>query len=239
MRDAGGEKDLSGDLTLDIEGVQAEDNRDADGTFRIILRTSRGDISCVFTPCEGQPGVALMVGGASGGFDGPAGGLYRDLATRLAAKGLSTLRVNYRQPGEFEECVLDVLGALSFLKGIGGAAVVLVGHSFGGAVVIKAGELSPAVAAVAALSSQRYGTSAVENLAPRPLLLVHGTADTILPPEASEDIFQRAKQPKRLTLLDGAGHGLMEVRDDLLEMLEMFIVAMAGSTDPGRNPRNN
>jgi alpha/beta superfamily hydrolase len=237
MQDAGGEKDLSGDLTLTIEGVQPE--RQPNGDFHITIRTSRGDISCIFTPCEGQPGVALLVGGAIGGFDGPANGVYKELAARLVEKGLSTLRVNYRQPGEFEECVMDVLGALSFLKGIGGGAVVLVGHSFGGAVVIKAGELSPAVAAVAALSSQRFGTSTVENLAPRPLLLVHGTADTILPPQASEDIYQRARQPKRLTLLEGAGHGLMEARDDLLEMLEMFIVAMAGSTDPERQSRNN
>jgi alpha-beta hydrolase superfamily lysophospholipase len=174
-----------------------------------------------------------------GGFDGPASGIYKELSTRLVEKGLSSLRLNYRQPGEFEECVMDVLGALSFVKGIGGGAVVLVGHSFGGAVVIKAGELSPAVAAVAALSSQRFGTSTVENLAPRPLLLVHGTADTVLPPQASEDIYDRARQPKRLTLLEGAGHGLMEARDDLLEMLEMFIVAMAGSSEPGRNSRNN
>jgi fermentation-respiration switch protein FrsA (DUF1100 family) len=105
--------------------------------------------------------------------------------------------------------------------------------------VIKAGELSPAVSAVAALSSQRFGTSTVENLAPRPLLLVHGTSDTILSHEASEDIYERAKQPKRLTLIEGAGHGLAEARDDLIEMLEMFIVAMAGQFDPGRNSRNN
>ncbi len=232
-----GASDLSGDLTLNIEEVKAD--REPDGSFRITLRTSRGDLQCLFTACEGQPGVALMIGGAMGGFDGPAGGVYKDLATRLPGKGVSVLRVNFRQPGEFEECVMDVLGGLSFVKGIGGGAVVLIGHSFGGAVVIKAGELSPAVAAVAALSSQRFGTSTVENLAPRPLLLVHGTADTILPPEASQDIYDRARQPKRLTLIEGAGHGLMEARDDLIEMLEMFILAMAGSSDPTRNSRNN
>jgi fermentation-respiration switch protein FrsA (DUF1100 family) len=134
---------------------------------------------------------------------------------------------------------MDVLGALSFVKGIGGGSVVLIGHSFGGAVVIKAGELSPAVAGVAALSSQRFGTSTVENLAPKPLLLVHGTADTTLPHEASEDIHERAKQPKKLVLLEGAGHGLREVRDELLEILEMFIIGMAGAAEPGRNARNN
>ncbi len=237
MAGAGGEDDISGDLTLNIEGIHPE--RDPDGTFRITMRTSRGDIACVFTACEGQPGVALFVGGAMGGFDGPAGGIYKELSSRLVEKGISTLRVNYRQPGEFEECVMDVLGALSFVKGMGGGKVVLIGHSFGGAVVIKAGELSPAVTAVAALSSQRFGTSTVENLAPRPLLLVHGTNDVVLPHEASEDIYERARQPKRLSLMEGAGHGLMEAHDELVEMLEMFIVAMAGSFDPGRSARNN
>ncbi len=225
-RNGDDEDDLSGDLTLSITNVEA--SREPDGSFRLVLQTTRGDIHCLFTPCEGEPGVVVFVGGAMGGFDGPSDGLYRRLAESLVPKGLSSLRVQYRQPGEFEECVLDVLGALSFVKGMGGGQVVLVGHSFGGAVVIKAGELSPAVAAVAALSSQRFGTSTVENLAPRPLLLVHGTGDSVLLPAASEDIYDRARQPKRLMLFEGAGHGLMECRDELTEVMETFAVAMAG-----------
>lgn len=39
-------------------------------------------------------------------------------------------------------------------------------------------------------------------------LLVHGTHDTILPHLASEEIFHRAKEPKELRLLAGAGHSL-------------------------------
>jgi pimeloyl-ACP methyl ester carboxylesterase len=222
--------DLTEDLTLAITGVDA--SRQPDGSFRILIQTSRGDIPCLFSPCEGEPGVALFVGGAMGGFEGPANGMYGRLASSLVSKGMSALRVHYRQPGQFEECVMDVLGALSFLKGIGGGQVVLVGHSFGGAVVIKAGELSPQVAAVAALSSQRYGTSTVENLAPRPLLLIHGKEDTVLLPAASEDIYERARQPKRLALIDGAGHGLSECADDLTEMMEMFLLAMAGPPRP-------
>ena len=128
----------------------------------------------------------IYVGGALGGFDGPAGGLYPKLAHELSRPGgMTGLRLHYRQPGEFEECVLDVLGGVSFLRGVGAQRVVLVGHSFGAAVVIKAGELSDAVAGVAALSPQLYGTRMVERLAPRPLLLVHGTADQILNAEAS------------------------------------------------------
>lgn len=221
-----GEGALSEDLTLEITGVEASLNEE--GVYEVTLATSRGPIRCLFTACEGQPGAVVFVGGALGGFEGPADGLYRELAERLVERGLSSLRIHYRQPGEFEECVLDVLGGLSFLKGIGGGKVALVGHSFGGAVVIKAGELSPNVVAVVGLSSQRYGTSTVENLAPRPLLLVHGLDDTVLLPQASEDIYSRAREPRHLALVPGAGHALRECRRDLLEMLEEFIVAMAG-----------
>jgi pimeloyl-ACP methyl ester carboxylesterase len=218
--------ETSDDLTLAITGIDAA--RQEDGSFRILIQTSRGDIPCLFNACEGEPGVAVFLGGAMGGFEGPANGMYRRLAESLVTKGMSALRVHYRQPGEFEECVLDVLGTLSFLKGIGAGQVVLVGHSFGGAVVIKAGELSPQVAGVAALSSQRYGTHTVENLAPRPLLLIHGAEDTVLLPAASEDIYARARQPKRLALIEGAGHALTECADDITEMLELFLLAFAG-----------
>ena len=117
---------------------------------------------------------------------------------------------------------------MSFLKGLGASRVALVGHSFGGAVVIKAGELSPIVSAVAALSSQRFGTSTVENLSPKPLLLVHGTGDTVLLPAASEDIYKRARDPKRLVLFEGASHSLIESEPDLSELLEEFLVGVIG-----------
>ena len=134
------------------------------------------------------------------------------------------MRLHYRKPGEFEECVLDVLGGVSFLRGVGAQRVVLVGHSFGAAVVIKAGELLDAVAGVAALSPQLYGTRTVERLAPRPLLLVHGTADQILDAEASRDIYARAQEPKRLELYDGAGHGLGSCAAELFELAKGWLL---------------
>ena len=59
--------------------------------------------------------------------------------------------------------------------------MVLVGHSFGGAVVITAGVLHEHVAGVVALAPQTYGARLAGQLAPRPLLVVHGKADTRLP----------------------------------------------------------
>ncbi len=185
--------------------------------------------------CEGEPGAVIYVGGALGGLDGPADGLYPKLAHELSRPGgMTGLRLNYRQPGDFEECVLDVLGGVSFLRGVGAQRVVLVGHSFGAAVVIKAGELSDAVAGVAALSPQLYGTRTVERLAPRRLLLVHGTADQILDAKASKDIYARAKEPKRLELYDGAGHGLGSCAKELFELTKSWLLETiaVGASEP-------
>ena len=46
----------------------------------------------------------------------------------------------------------------------------------------------------------------VAEVAPRPLLLMHGTADRIVPPRHSELLYDRAREPKRLWRADGADH---------------------------------
>jgi hypothetical protein len=131
------------------------------GVLDVLLRTSRGDISALLHPCEGGTAAVIWVGGAMGGLNGPAGGLYGDMAHELARVGISSLRLNYRVPNLLQECVLDVLAGVSFLKGIGARELVVAGHSFGGAVAIMAGTLHPMIKAVLAMSSQRYGTQNV------------------------------------------------------------------------------
>lgn len=217
------EDDLSGDLEIAIEGVAARERED--GALDVLLRTTRGEIAGILHPCEGESGAAIFVGGALGGLDGPARAVYARLAAEMQSQphGLSSLRLHYRQPGEFTECVLDVLAGISFLKGVGARRVALVGHSFGAAVVIKSGELSELVAGVAALSPQLYGTRTVERLSPRALLLVHGTADGVLDCAASKDIYERAREPKRLVLYDGAGHSLASCADELFELLREWL----------------
>ena len=223
-----GADNLSGDLELSILGVAGKER--PDGAVDININSTRGEINGILHTCGGEPGAVIYVGGALGGFDGPAGGLYPKLARELTSPGgMTGLRLHYRQPGEFEECVLDVLGGVSFLRGVGAEPVVLVGHSFGAAVVIKAGELSDAVVGVAALSPQLYGTRTVERLAPRSLLLVHGTADQILDAEASKDIHARAKEPKRLELYEGAGHGLSSCAEELFELVKGWLLETMAS----------
>jgi uncharacterized protein len=47
---------------------------------------------------------------------------------------------------------------------------------------------------------------AVDRLAPRPLLLVHGAEDALHAPEESRVLYERAREPKELVLLEGHGH---------------------------------
>ncbi len=162
--------------------------------------------------------------GSGGGLGGPAGGVYDRLAERLSPEGLSSLELDYRRPGHLEPCVADVLAGIAWLQAMGKRRIVLVGHSFGGAVVVQSGAVSPAVIAVAALSSQTFGaTEAVADVSPRPLLFIHGEADEVLPARCSRDLHRLAGHPKRLILYPDCRHGLDQCREaldrDLLEWL--------------------
>ncbi|MXX31181.1 MAG: lysophospholipase [Chloroflexi bacterium] len=223
------------DLTLRITGVQArpreqEDREPDPSQLELRLATTRGEISALLDVSEGQTGAMITCSGAMGGEHetrGPADSVYQRLADRLPAEGISTLRIHYRIAGEFEECVLDLLGACSFLSGIGAERIVLAGHSFGGAVVIKTAQILPQVQGVISLSPQLFGTRQVDEMQ-KPLLLIHGTADAILHHMASEDIYERANEPKRLVLVDGGGHGLAEDPELVMSEMHQFVHEHAG-----------
>ncbi len=231
-----GEGSLGGtpleELTLSIKGVRARAG-ETPGELEVELDTSRGSLTVHLHPCEGKTGAAIFLGGAGGGVKGPANGVYEQLARELVADGVTSIRVQYREPGEFEECVLDALAACSFLKGIGAEQVVLVGHSFGGAVAVKAGELAPIATGVVGMSSQRFGTQEVGDLG-KPLLLIHGDHDEVLDHAASQDIYERASEPKRLVLIEGAGHGLTESAERVHDLLREFIATHAGDAFAAR-----
>ena len=118
---------------------------------------------------------------------------------------------------------MDLLVGVSYLKDTGHQPVVVVGHSFGGAVVIAAGANSDHIKGVVALSPQTYGAGMVGQLAPRKLLVVHGKADTRLAFACGQQIYDMANEPKRLVLYEGAEHRLEECRDELEELLGNWI----------------
>jgi fermentation-respiration switch protein FrsA (DUF1100 family) len=213
------------------EGIQDIIRSPEDGeSEHLELVTSNGILTCRHHPSDGDRAI-LWVFGAGGGLGGPAGGLYTRLGHELRLSGIASLELAYRKPGRLQECVLDVLTGIGCLGSFDKKAVVLVGHSFGGAVVINAGILSDAVIAVAALSSQMAGAGQVARLSPKPVLFVHGEDDEILPAACSRELYARADEPKSIILYSGCGHGLDQCRD----ALDRDLTAWLGSVLPGRS----
>jgi alpha-beta hydrolase superfamily lysophospholipase len=60
--------------------------------------------------------------------------------------------------------------------------------------------------AMAAWLEEHDVLDAVELLGPKPLLLVHARGDEVVPSTHSEELYERASEPKRLLLLDGGHH---------------------------------
>jgi pimeloyl-ACP methyl ester carboxylesterase len=170
--------------------------------------------------------VVVMVGGAMGGLLGPSDGAYHDLGVLLHQQhGIGTIRVGYRQPNNLPECVLDAAAACDLAVRAGAKRFVTVGHSFGGAVAVGAGIALPNyVAGVVTLATQSAGCESASLLHPRPLLLLHGDRDEILPVMCSEVVSELAGGGE-LVVIPGAGHLLNQgdanqiVRSKLLEWI--------------------
>ena len=191
----------------------------------LALATPRGPVECRYYAVADATASAVFVGGVGGGWDTPARGLYPGLADELRADGIASLRVRFRNPVDFDEAVFDVRSGLAFLAREGVDRVALVGHSFGGAVVVRAAARTESVRTVVTLSTQSYGADAVRDLAPgASVLLVHGTEDDVLPAQSSQYVHAMAREPKRLVLYEGARHGLDEVAHAVRRLVRDWIV---------------
>lgn len=198
----------------------------------VTIPTDRGAVAAVYHPVPGAHAGVIMVGGTDGGFDGPADRIYPALAADLTARGIAALRVDFRlhqAPGNVEEGAHDALAGVRFLEEAGVRRVALVGHSFGGAVVVRAGARSDRVVAVVTLATQSYGIEDAPRLAPRALLVVHGLNDQRLPPDCSRYLYALAREPKRLVLLEGAKHSLRQRREDLRALLVEWLCGRLGA----------
>jgi pimeloyl-ACP methyl ester carboxylesterase len=189
------------------------------------IETDRGTTACRYYEAKGARNGVVMVGGTGGGFDTPARGLYPRLAEDLRNDGISTLRVRYRHPADLVESTVDAVLGIRYLESRGISAAGLVGHSFGGAVVIQAAASDPAVRAVVAISTQEAGTGPVAGLAGHTaVLLVHGDADPVLSYRSSEEVYRRAGEPKRLVIYEGAGHTLDEAAESLYVEVKAWLL---------------
>jgi len=165
---------------------------------------------------QGPEPVSSWSAGPEAGSTPPARDLYPRLAQDLPNHRISALRVQYRNPKDLVESAIDTVLGLRYLESQNVSAFGLVGHSLGGAAVIQAAANVPAARAVVAISTQTTGTEPVAGLAGRAaILLLHGDNDPVLPHGASEDVYRRAGEPKRLIIYEGAGHTLDEAAESL------------------------
>src|SRR5262245_2609989 len=130
----------------------------------LLFRTDRGDIQAILHQAPAAQYGVIWHGGARGGFDRPGQGAYARLADVLRRDRISSLRLSYRHPNVLPECARDVMAGIAYLTYGHIQPVVLVGHSFGGAVVITAGALHAHVAGVVALAPQTYGLKGARDL---------------------------------------------------------------------------
>lgn len=209
---------------LDALGALASQEAEVTDALRHVeVYTTAGLLTLLW---HGEPDfehVVVMCGGAMGGMLGPAGGLYHDLGTRFAKEGIGSIRVGYRQPNDLRTCVHDLVAAAELAARHGGTRFVTIGHSFGGAVAIRAGiVLGDDCAGVVTLSTQSAGCEDAGRIGATPLLLLHGERDELLPPETSY-MVQALAGTGEVVILPGTGHLLAEAGDDLRDRLGRWV----------------
>ena len=216
------------ELAMKIEDILTGPPHQGDLGEGLTFRTNRGELNGILHRAPDAAQGVVWVCGARGGFGGPGPGIYEYMAEEFLGQNITSLRLDYRLPNELNECALDLLTGVAGLKGLGCGPVVVVGHSFGGAVVIAAASASQHISGVVSLSPQTYGANGAPLIAPRPILLVHGKADTRLPYSCAIQIHEMAREPKKLVLYDRAEHRLEECRDELQDLLREWIPETLG-----------
>lgn len=205
-------------------GVLAVQDVRVTPTLRHLEVFSRSGLLTVLWHGPPDAETALVaVGGAMGGLLGPANGLYQRLGDVLGEQGIATLRVSYRQPNDLDACTIDAGAACEMAMAEGARRIVVMGHSFGGAVAVRCAAFAgDVVAGVVTLSTQSAGCEIAPMIADRELLLIHGGRDEILPVWASEVVREMAGTGE-LIVHPSAGHLLLECEAELNDTVPAWV----------------
>lgn len=215
---------MSGPLEQ-LEAIGRQEAILAPGLRHLEVFTLRGLLTVLWHGDVDAPHVVVLGGGAMGGTLGPGDALYPWLGAELAApgSGIGVLRVGWRKPNDLGRCTHDLLAAADLASRAGARRFVTGGHSFGGAVAVRAGAaLGRWGAGVVTFATQSAGCEEAHELV-APLLALHGDRDELLPVVASEVVCQLAGGPTELVVCPGAGHLLSEADPLLRERVPAWI----------------
>ena len=176
--------------------------------------------------------AAILLSGAGGGVTGPSS-IYLSLGCKLATlgTGIPTLGLDYRMPARNKPCIKDVKAGMQYLQDMYGLdKFVLVGWSFGGAPVFTVGGEDQRVVGCATVASQTAEAEGIRRLAPRPVLLLHGTGDGTLSPWCSQRLYDihGSKGDRKLELFEGDNHALSRNARKAEAILCEFIARCTG-----------
>ncbi|MGI9601992.1 MAG: alpha/beta hydrolase [Acidimicrobiales bacterium] len=195
----------------------------APGVRLLEAYTMQGLLKLLWYGDRAAADVVVLLGGAMGGFSGPAGSLFLELGTHYAAQGRGVICCDYRRPDKLDLALLDGAATADWAMREGARRFVVVGHSFGGAVAVQLGTaLTAHCVGVATLATQSAGCEQAAELEPTPLVLFHGDRDVILGPENSA-MVQAMAGGGDLRIIAGADHGFHEGRDELRDQLIAWI----------------
>ncbi len=192
--------------------------------------TQRGLLSVFLHEPVGEvlPAAIVACGGAMGGVLGPGHGLYQRLGERWAERGVRFVRIGYREPNNLDLCAHDLACGVEIARDAGAERVVVMGHSFGGAVAVRTAVIMPvSVTGVVTFATQSAGCEVAGALAGRPLLLFHGDRDELLPADASHVVAAIAGNGE-VVMLPGDGHLLAKSDDVIAERLDVWLPGALG-----------
>ena len=219
---------------LDALGIMASQQAILGPNLRQVeMYTRRGLLSLLWhePDAAAQKVGVVMVGGAMGGTLGPGDSLFHALGEGLVEVGVPSIRLSYRKPNDMDSCCVDTAAAVQLLVGSGADAVVIMGHSFGGAVAIRvAVGLSEMVCGVVTFATQSAGCEIAAGLQSTPLLMFHGDSDSILPLEASE-VVRAIAGTGDLHVMHGDDHLLVKSHEVMFSTtMDWLNTVFAGAT---------
>ncbi len=196
------------------------------GYRRVQMQTEEGAIECHYYGARYAKKAVIFVGGEENDFDSPGQNVYPRLATELTKWQINCLHIRFRDALDIGEAILDVLAGINFLQSDRIQSIGLVGHSFGGAVVIQVAAAIPTISTIVALAPQNFGAEAIAQFdMKQSLLLLHGRKDDVLPALSSATLYQLAHEPKDIFFYKNATHNFDETANEVYEKTKSWLLS--------------